>query len=185
MMQVAPMFRAKTYIISNDVINYNLSIDSIIALNAFLLKFTQDEKQWEIKELLNPIRWRSTFLFTLNEINDQTKGNNIVLQLMNNTGIDLIVFFESNLHNRIKLKSDETQSFTSDALYSARGLNLKNSKIDRTNLGVYVYNTYPIKNINFKRTNYRQFKINIKINKKLIPIYLSIIVESSHLFSRV
>ena len=185
MMQVAPMFRAKTYIISNDVINYNLSIDSIIALNAFLLKFTQDEKQWEIKELLNPIRWRSTFLFTLNEINDQTKGNNIVLQLMNNTGIDLIVFFESNLHNRIKLKSDETQSFTSDALYSARGLNLKNSKIDRTNLGVYVYNTYPIKNINFKRTNYRQYKINIEINKKLIPIYLAIIVESSHLFSRV
>ena len=185
MMQVAPIFRAKTNIIINDIINYNLSVDSIISLNSFLLKFTQDEKQWEMKELLNPIKWRSTYLSKFNEANNQTRGNNIVLQLTNNSGIDLIIFFESNLHNRIKLKSDESQSFTSDELYKARGLNLKNSKIDRTNLGVYVYNTYPIKDINFKRTNYRQYKINIEINKKLVHIYLAITVESSHLFNRV
>ena len=186
MMQVAPIFRAKTNIIINDIINYNLSIDSIISLNSFLLKFIEDENKFEIKELLNPIRWRSTFLFTLKEINDQTRSYDIVLQLANNSGIDLVIFFESNLNNRFILKSGETKSFTSDALYRARGLNRKNTKIDRTNLGLYVDNTYPIKNINFQRTNYRQFKINIELNNnKIIPIYLAVIVESSYLFSRV
>ena len=185
MMQVAPIFRAKTNIIINDIINYNLSVDSIIALNSFLLKFTQDEQQWDIKELLNPLRWRSTYLYTLNEIKDQTRNYNIVLQLTNNTGIDLVIFFESNLSNRIRLKAGDIQSFTSDALFNARGLNLQKSKIDRTNLGVLVYNNYPIKDINFKRPNYKHYKINIELDKKLIPIYLAIIVESSFLFTRV
>ena len=186
MMQVAPFFRAKTYVIINDIINYNLSIDSLIALNTFITKFTQDETTWDIQELIDPVKWRSTFLFTQNSLIDKTRSYDIILQFMNDTGIDLAIFFESNVKNRIRLGPNDIRSFTSDTLYIARGLNRKNNRIDRTNFGVYVYDSFPIKDINYKRTHYKQYKINIEVDtNKYIPIYLSIKVESSYLLHKV
>ena len=186
MMQVAPMFRAKTNVIINDIINYNLSIDSIIALNSFITKFTQSEKNWEIKELSDPVRWRSTLMISETEKQEVIRNYDIILQFINNSGVELVIFFESNLNNRIKIFPNEVISYTSNSLYEARGLNRRNTRMDRTNFGIYIQDSYPIKNINFRRTNYKQFKINIELqNKKYIPLYLSIKVESSHLLNKV
>ena len=167
MMQVAPMFRAKTNVIINDIINYNLSIDSIIALNSFITKFTQSEKKWEIKELLDPVKWRSTLMISEKEKQEVIRNYDIILQFINNSGVELVIFFESNLNNRIKIFPNEVISYTSNSLYEARGLNRRNTRIDRTNFGVYIQDSYPIKNINFRRTNYKQFKINIELKRYL------------------
>ena len=43
MMQVTPFFKARTYVIVNDIVNFNLSADSIIALNSFMLRYSQNE----------------------------------------------------------------------------------------------------------------------------------------------
>jgi hypothetical protein len=164
MMQTAPFFRAKTNVIINDIINYNLSVDSLIALNSFILKFTEEEKLWEIKELLDPIKWRSTFAFTQDYLkNIDKRMYNLVLIFKNDSGIDLTIFFESNPNHQMKLKSDETLSFTSNTLYEAGGLNKKNSRVDRNNFGVYLVNAYPIKDVSYKRTDNKQYKVNVEI----------------------
>ena len=43
MLQVAPFCKSKLYVTTNDIINFNLSTDGVIALNKFLLTFMQDE----------------------------------------------------------------------------------------------------------------------------------------------
>ena len=187
MMQVAPFFRAKTNVIINDIINYNLSVDSIIALNSFLLKFNQEEKMWDIKELIDPIKWRSTFAITEDVLKSATtRVYNLSLIFKNDSGIDLTIFFESNPKNLIKLKSGETKSYTSDSLYKARGINKYSSKIDRANFGVCLLNSYPINNINYKRTEYKQYKVNIELTgNKIIPLYFIIKIEPSYLINNV
>ena len=186
MMQTAPFFRAKTNVIINDIINYNLSVDSLIALNSFILKFTEEDKTWEIKELLDPIKWRSTFAFTQDYLkNIDRRMYNLVLIFKNDSGIDLTIFFESNPNHQMKLKSDETLSFTSNTLYEARGLNKKNSRVDRNNFGVYLVNAYPIKDVSYKRTDNKQYKVNVEIRKKIIPLYFSIKIEPSYLIKNV
>ena len=91
MMQVAPFFRAKTNVIINDIINYNLSVDSIIALNSFLLKFNQEEKMWDIKELIDPIKWRSTFAITEDVLKSATtRVYNLSLIFKNDSGIEIV-----------------------------------------------------------------------------------------------
>ena len=188
MMQVAPIFRAKTNIIINDIINYNLSVDSLISLKSFYLKFNEEENAWDIQELINPLRWRSTFHLAdmqFKSMNEMTRVYDIVLEFANNSGIDLSIFFESNPTNLIKVNSKEIYSFTSDTLYKARGLNKKNLRIDRNNFGVYLYDSYPIKDISYKKTDNRQYKVNVEINNKIIPLYLSIKIEPSYLVNKV
>ena len=87
----------------------------------------------------------------------------------------------------IKLKSGETLSYSSDDLYKARGLkNKKNSSlINRANFGVHLLNSHPIKDINYKRTEYKQYKVNIELKNKIIPLYLIIRIEPSYLIHNV
>ena len=94
MMQVAPFFKAKTYVIINDIINFNLSADSIIAFNSFMLRYSQNEELWDTpKELINPLKWRSTVQLTFHDLNEMNRKDETVLQFLNYTGINIIFFF--------------------------------------------------------------------------------------------
>ena len=186
MMQVAPFFRAKTVIIINDIINVNFSSDSIIAFNSFLLRYSQDEKMWDApQELTNIIKWRSTVIYSKLDLENKARNYDTTLQFMNHSGINVTIFFESNPKRGTIIKNNEILGYTSDTLYAARGLNKKNYRTERTNFGVIVLDSYPIKEINFKRPNFTQYKINILNNNKYIPIYLNIKVESSYLLNKV
>ena len=192
MMRVAPFFRAKTDVIINDIINYNLSVDSFIAIKSFITKFIEDQNKLEINEHLSPSGMRST----QNNLEGKIKGKkklkegstriyDIVLQFSNNCGVDLDVFFESNPSNPKKIKADDILTFTSDTLYEARGLNKYNLRMDRANFGVYLYDSYPIKDVSYKKPSRKQYKINVELESKIIPLYFNIKVEPSYLVNNV
>ena len=187
MMQVAPFFKAKTYVIINDVINFNLSADCIIALNSFMLRYSQNEELWGLpKELINPLKWRQTVKYTLHTLEEMKRNDEIVLQFLNYTGINLIFFFDSYINNRIELKPREIISFTSNKLYRARGLHRLKSKVDRTTFSVIIKDSFPMERINYKRTNYRHYKLFVEIiPNKFVPIYFNIGVESSYTYNKV
>ena len=187
MMQVAPFFKARTYVIVNDIVNFNLSADSIIALNSFMLRYSQNEQLWDLpKELINPLKWRSTFQFTMNDLKMLDKKDEIILQFLNYTGLDLEFFFDSYPQNKIQMKSKEIVSFTSENLYKARGLHKRRSKGIRTTFSVSLKNTYPIESINYKRTNYKQYKLKVESNNnKYESLYFYIKVESSYILNKV
>ena len=187
MMQVAPIFKAKTYVIINDIINFNLSADSIIALNSFMLRYSQKEELWDLpKELVNPLRWRSTVQYTLHDLNEMTRKDEVILQFLNYTGINLVFFFDTYINNQISMRPKEIISFTSNNLYRARGLHKRKNKTDKTTFSVSINNSFPIENINYKRTNYNQYKLFVEIPpNKIAPIYFNVIVESSYTFNKV
>ena len=187
MMQVAPFFKAKTYVIINDIINFNLSADSIIALNSFLLRYSQNEELWGLpKELLNPLRLRPTVKYIMHDLNETKRNDDIILQFINFTGINLIFFFDSYINNRMEIKPREIISFTSNNLYRARGLHKLKRKVDRTTFSVIIKDSYPMERINYKRTNYRQYKLFVETSQnKYAPIYLSIRVEASYTYNKV
>ena len=187
MIQVAPFFKARTNVIINDIVNLNLSADSIIAFNSFMLRYSQNESLWDLpKELINPLKWRSTFQFTLNDLSILDKKDEIILQFLNYTGISLNFFFDSYPNNKIEMKPHEIVSFTSENLYKARGLHKHRSKIERTTFSVSIKDCYPIENINYKRTNYKHYKLKVELDKKkYVPIYFTIKVESSFILNKV
>ena len=93
MIQVAPFFKAKTYVNINDIVNFNLSADSIIAFNSFMLRYSQNEALWDLpKELINPLRWRSTIQHTLHDLKEMTRKDEIVLQFVNYSGVTIVFF---------------------------------------------------------------------------------------------
>ena len=187
MMQVTPLFKARTYVIVNEIVNFNLSADSIIALNSFMLRYSQNELLWDLpKELINPLKWRSTFQFTINDLKILDKKDEIILQFLNYSGMDLELFFDSYPQNKIQVKPKEIVSFTSENLYKARGLHKRRSKYIRTTFSVSLKNTYPIESINYKRTNYKQYKIKVESNNnKYNSLYFNIKVESSYILNKV
>ena len=187
MMQVTPFFKSRTYVIVKDIVNFNLSADSIIALNSFMLRYSQNELLWDLpKELINPLKWRSTFQFTINDLKILDKKDEIILQFLNYSGIDLEFFFDSYPQNKIQMKPREIVSFTSENLYKARGLHKRRSKVIRTTFSVSMKNTFPIENINYKRTNYKQYKLKVESNNnKYQFLYFYIKVESSYILNKV
>ena len=187
MMQVAPFFKAKTYVIINDIINFNLSADSIIAFNSFMLRYSQNEELWDTpKELINPLKWRSTVQLTFHDLNEMNRKDETVLQFLNYTGINIIFFFDSFITNQIQIKPREIVSFTSHTLDRARGLHKKKARVERTTFSVIIKDSFPIENINYKRTNYQQYKLYVEIYpNKYIPIYFNITVKSTYTYNKV
>ena len=187
MMHVAPFFKAKTYVFINDIVNINLSADSIIAFNSFMLRYSQNEELWDTpKELINPLKWRSTVKATLHDLNEMTRKDEIVIQFINYTGINLIFFFDSYISNQISMKPKEIVSFTSNNLYRARGLHKRKTKVDRTTFSVIIKDCFPMGTINYKRTNYKQYKVFVEIaQNKFVPVYFNIRVESRYTFNKI
>jgi hypothetical protein len=114
------------------------------------------------------------------------KKDEVILQFLNYTGLDLEFFFDSYPQNKIQMKPKEIISFTSENLYKARGLHKRRSKAIRTTFSVSLKNTYPIESINYKRTNYKQYKLKVESNNnKYESLYFYIKVESSYILNKV
>ena len=179
-LQTAPFCKMKGYITTNDVINFNLSTDSVIALNQFLLTFMQDEKMWEVSkrkgpDLLEPIK--DDIIETNNFQKEQE--SEIVLSFINLTGIDTIFYFDDNPNYKIPLQNGGKCNFTRKKLYVARGHDKHRDPYQKTTFSLCIGDCKPIENINFLRNNYRQFKANLRNNTgRRYPIYFGVKVES-------
>ena len=115
-----------------------------------------------------------------------TRKDEIVMQFINYTGINLIFFFDSYVSNRIPIKPKEIISFTSNKLYRARGLHRHKNKVELTTFSVVVNDCYPMEKIDYKRTNYRYYKLFVElIHNKYVPIFFNIRVESRYNFNKI
>ena len=176
MMQVAPFSKMKGYITTNDIINLNLSTDSVIALNKFLTTFLQDEKIWEENKV-------DQILFAPIESSHGSKGDNeieeVILKFINITGINLIFYFDDNPNYKIPLKNQGKISFTRSTLYKARGHDRHRNPYQKTTFSLCVGDCLPIENINFQRNNYKNFKTFLQNNNgNKYPVYFSVKVET-------
>jgi hypothetical protein len=176
MMQVAPFSKMKGYITTNDIINLNLSTDSVIALNKFLTTFLQDEKIWEENKV-------DQILFAPIESSHGSKGDNVIeeviLKFINITGINLIFYFDDNPNYKIPLKNQGKISFTRSTLYKARGHDRHRNPYQKTTFSLCVGDCQPIENINFQRNNYKNFKTFLQNNNgNKYPVYFSVKVET-------
>ena len=184
MLQVGPLTRLKGYVTTNDIINFNISTDSIIALNKFLLTFMQDEKMWDTENTINiyaPMLSRSVKKDIQREMNEE-----IILKFLNYTGLDLVFYFDDNPNYKIPMKQNGKLNFTRINLYKARGHDRYKHPNQKTTFSVSVKESLPIENINFQRNNYKQYKIDVQNSSgKAYPIYFSIKVESSGIINTV
>ena len=179
-LQVAPFCKMKGYVTTNDIINFNLSTDSVIALNKFLLTFMQDQKMWEksgkrVNTLLEPMK------NTIIETNDIQKEmeQETVLKFLNLTGVDLIFYFDDNPNYKIPLKNKDKCTFNRKELYKARGHDRHRNPYQKTTFSLLIGDCKPIENVNFQRNNYRQFKARLQNSTgKRYLVYFGIKVES-------
>jgi hypothetical protein len=142
MLQVAPFTRTKGYVTTNDIINFNLSTDCIIALNKFLMSFMQDEKMWEQNTNL------TTSLYgpmNINLIKDkQNESEEIILKFVNLTGLDLVYYFDDNPNYKIPLKEKSVMDYTRLKLYQARGHDRHINPYQTTTFSLCIGNSQPI-----------------------------------------
>ena len=178
MLRVASFCKSKGYITTNDVINFNLSTDGVIALNKFLLRFMQDEKMWEKENNINiymPMLYSSAKKDIQKEMEEE-----IVLKVINNTGLDLVFYFDDNPNYKIPMKQNAKINFTRINLYKARGHDRYKNPYQKTTFSVSIRESSFIENINFQRNNYKQYKVNVQnLAGKIYQIYFSVKVESS------
>ena len=179
MLQVAPFCKSKGYITTNDIINFNLSTDGVIALNKFLLTFMQDEKMWEKEKNINI--YAPMLINNVKKDIKREMEEEIVLKFINKTGLDLVFYFDDNPNYKIPMRqNDETFNFTRIKLYKARGHDRHKNPYQKTTFSVSIKESLPIEHINFQRNNYKQYRVNIQNNEgKVYQLYFSIKVESS------
>ena len=178
MLQVAPFCKTKGYITTNDVINFNLSTDCVIALNKFLLTFMQDEKMWEKENTIN-IYTPMLYSSEKKDIQKELEEENI-LTIINKTGLDLVFYFDDNPNNKISMKRNGEIKYSRIQLYKARGHDRYKNPYQKTTFSVSLRESLFIEGINFQRNNYKQYKVNVQNSSgKIYLIYFSIKVESS------
>ena len=183
MLQVAPISKNKGYITTNDIINFNLSTDSVIALNKFLETFLQDEKLWDknnpVPTIFDPMKSSHGSHDSALDIQREYEKE-ICLKFINLTGIDLSFYFDDNPNYKIPIRSGGKVPFTRTELYKARGHDRHRNPYQKTTFSLCIGDCKPIENINFQRNNYRQFKSFLQSsNGRRYPVYFGIKVENS------
>ena len=178
MMQVAPFCKMKGYVTTNDIINLNISTDSVIALNKFLLTFMQDEKMWEREKMLNV--YAPMFNNNIKKNIQREIEEEIVLKFINLTGLDLVFYFDDNPNYKIAMKPNGKRNFTRINLYKSRGHDRYKHPYQKTTFSVSIKDSLYVEHINFQRNNYKHYKVNIQNGTgKICNIYFNIKVEST------
>ena len=179
MMQVAPFCKMKGYVTTNDIINFNVSTDSVIALNKFLLTFMQDEKMWAQENMVNIYSPILSSSVAKKDIQRELEEE-IILKFMNLTGLELIFYFDDNPNFKIGMKPNGKINFTRMNLYKARGHDKYKHPYQKTTFSVSIKDSLPVEHINFQRNNYKHYKVNVQNGTgKTCTIYFCIKVESS------
>ena len=186
MLQVSSHSKNKGYITTNDIINFNLSTDSVIALNKFLETFLQDEKLWNkenpVPTIFDPMMISSHGSHDPGMDIQKEYEKEIILKFINLTGIDLVFYFDDNPNYKIPIKTGAKLHFTRSELYKARGHDRHRNPYQKTTFSLCIGDCKPIENINFQRNNYRQFKSNMQSSTgNRYPVYFGIKVENNGL----
>ena len=126
--QTNPLFRAKTYIKIENIININVSTNSMKILNLFLSKYSKenpngiDKENMEEENIFIPKKKKShEFLRMLSkESINKEEQEEVVLKVTNKTGVFINFWFDFDKENKIKIKNKETIHLTDKQIYKTR-----------------------------------------------------------------
>ena len=165
--QVDEIFRNKTLITIKNIININVSTNSMKVLNIFISKYMKDENKKAKKNEISTQKKKNIYLSLLSDNNKNIdEQEEIVIKLINHTGLFIYFWFDFDKDNKMKIDNNETVNLTDKLIYKTR----KNKKLIQKN---GVENTFSfrilkyecIQKINFNRTNNLYFKTKISDNE--------------------
>ena len=123
--QTHPIFRAKTYINIENIININVSTNSMKILNIFMSKYSKENPNGNIID--NGIniytkKKSEDFLRMISKDiqNIEDKNEEIVIKLTNKTGVLINFWFDFDKDNIIKINNDEIIHLTNKQIYKTR-----------------------------------------------------------------
>ena len=176
--QVDPIFRLKTLIKSEEIINFNISPACIKVLNLFLGQYYSNENKRKI------IDFRESNNILNEVINDDlNKTDKIILKIVNKTGLPLKFWFDFKNQEKYILNDKDFMTFSNSSLYGTRRQQMKIQKNPEKNTFSFQLLGYEkISNININKNNILYFKTNTKDNKYLL---YNVVIDTSELINKI
>ena len=162
--QVDKIFRHKTLIKSDNILNFNVSSNCIKVLNLFLSKYYSDDEL--IKRKSNIIlQERQSF-----GVRNSLKDDKVILCMINKTGLPVRFWFDFNNDEIYNINNREFLNFSNKTLYKTRRQQIKiQQKIPEKNtFSFQILGCEVIQNINLTKNNILYFKTFINDNKYLL-----------------
>ena len=191
-MQVAKMTRYRMDYTSQQMLNMNISANSLKVLNLFMTKYYEDESKWynPIKEsMFRKEDLDENLMLPLskeeNVVDNFKKEEEIILQFYNYTGVDVIFWFDSKKDFKNRLNDNEVLSYTKTTLAEAQGANASRNKILKDKFSFTLLDSTPITGIEFTCNNYTNFKINVNLDGTIREVELSVKVKTSGIIKSV
>ena len=178
--QVDEIFRQKTFIKSEDIINFNVSPASIKVLNLFLAKYYSDKNN-DLENRGSNLRSSEINYEIQNEIN---KNEEIILKISNKTGLPIRFWFDFKNQEKYMLNNDESLEFSNSSLYETRRqqMRIQQKYPEKNTFSFQILGYEIIPNININKNNILYFKTNIKDNKYLL---YHITIDTSELVNKI
>ena len=193
--QIDKIFRSKTYINIENIININVSTNCIKVLNIFLSKYSKDNIKDKInneeeEEISTTSKKKSNKLLHLysKDNNNIEEQEETVLKVFNQTGLFIYFWFDFDKENKIKINNNEVIHLSNKSIYKTRKHKklIQKKEFEKNTFSFRILNYESIQKINFNKTNNLYFKTEItndKNDKKYI--YYNIKINTSSLVKEI
>ena len=185
--QTNPLFRAKTYLNIENIININVSPNSMKILNIFLSKYSNENPNGidknNIEGELNKISKKKSDDF-LRLISKESLKNEeqeeTVIKLTNKTGVFVYFWFDFDKENKIKIKNNETIHLTNKQIYKTRKKRklIQKKESEKNTFSFQILNYESIQRINLNSSDSLYFKTKIENEQKYLYYSLKINTNS-------
>ena len=176
--QVDKIFRYKTIMKSDNILNFNISSNCIKVLNLFLCKYYSEKKIFKEKNDLVKLKEKN-----LNN-NSLEKNDKIILNFINKTGMPVRFWFDFKDKEKYILNNKEYLNFSNKTLFKSRRQQIKiqqkNTEINSFSFQILGYEVIP--NINLTKNNFLYFKTKVADNKYL---YYNVTVDTSGFINKI
>ena len=173
--QVDKIFRHRTIIKSDNMLNFNMSSNCIKVLNLFLCKYYSEE-----------VKNMKSSKIKLEETNNAPKNkppqkkDKIVLKLINKTGLPIKFWFNFKSEEKYTINNKEYLKFSYKELYKTKReqIKIQQKYPDKNSFSFQILDFDIISNINLNRNSVFYFKTKISDNKYL---FYNVIIDTSGL----
>ena len=157
--QTNPIFRAKTYINIENIININVSTNSMKILNIFMSKYSKENPSINGIDNSNIIigkKKSEDFLRMISkENNNIEEQEETVIKLINKTGLLINFWFDFDKENKIKIKNNDIVHLTNKQIYKTRKRRklIQKKESERNTFSFQILNYESIKKINLNSSD--------------------------------
>ena len=184
--QTNPVFRAKTYLNIENIININVSTNSMKILNIFMSKYSKENPNGIDKDNINEtniIKKKTSDDFLRLISKDSLKNEEqeeTVIKLINKTGVFIYFWFDFDKENKIKIKNNETIHLSNKQIYKTRKKRklIQKKESEKNTFSFRILNYEAIQKINLNSSDNLYFKTKIENEQKYLYYNLKINTNS-------